>query len=451
LPDLAAKAARSARLSRAWDGSMALHFVTPVNRYGPSPPTGATHDIPGKLGVLERHPLRFVGIVGDRDNVVKSVSAAPNVLTIEDAGVAAGGIHWFRLSPPREARDITIQAKDARGTIVASFVLSVMKAPPGSGPIDLDLDPANPGTINLRVYKAKDDADYIDRRMEGIGYNLYLGGFQVHCTGMSVPIDVPYRLVDLNLNEAEPIDEKVHDTLAAANDVIGKVPAKKGVTRFAFYRGAGGAVIAPTIFSPATTPRIIATFYEARRLYADYVLNALSGTAVNIVGGMVLRTFLGSILRKVSDDPVPPRRPPPVPIPAKIRPLNGTVDVGGTGGQPPVTNLNPVKPFSGGQSRNIPNHVPAEMEKMDDIFQPGSVQRMESIKLRYQDVNWTLATRAAAKVMPKGGKVYMNIWTQTKQQFDALVSAFEKAGFQVNKTHSFHRPGVATIIDATRL
>jgi hypothetical protein len=83
------------------------------------------------------------------------------------------------------------------------------------------------------------------------------------------------------------------------------------------------------------------------------------------------------------------------------------VDVGGTGNIKNATNLNPVKPGSGGQETGIPNHVKGSMEEMDTFFEPGSVKTMYSQRLRYGDVDWPKATQAAAKVMPPGGKVSM--------------------------------------------
>ena len=97
---------------------MPIDFVTPVAFLGP--PTGPTKVISGKtLGGLTQNDVFYVGIVGDGNNVVKTVSAdVPNAVTIEDAGVVGSGIHWFRLSRAR-ANNATIQAKDAKGTVVA--------------------------------------------------------------------------------------------------------------------------------------------------------------------------------------------------------------------------------------------------------------------------------------------------------------------------------------------
>jgi hypothetical protein len=427
-----------------------IDFVTPVVEY--APPSGATKVISRASVPFISSRVMFVGIVGDRTNVVKSVTADPNAVTIEEAGMAAGGIHWLRLSRPRGGQ-IKIQANDAKGTAVARFEVSVIELPKASGPMDFEIgpaDPAHPDAINLNVYKPADDDDYIDNREHAIGYNIYLYGFQVYCTGMDTPIEVPYSLVDLNLTKAEPIDAQVYDTLTQANEAIVRARAKaKGVTQFAYYRGAGGAVIAPTIFSPATTPRIVATYYEARTLYANFVIEALTGVAIGLVLGVAFRTYLGRVHRTSSDDPEPPRNPLPPPVPQKIRPVNDTVNVGGGGEIPNVTNLNPIKPGSGGPTSGIPNHVPAGMEKMDEIFAPGSVKTMYSQRLRYGDVDWPRSTQAAANVMPPGGKVSMNVWTQSQQEVNALRAAFERAGFR-NVRIWGSSPGPGTMLDAVR-
>ncbi len=122
--------------------------------------------------------------------------------------------------------------------------------------------------------------------------------------------------------------------------------------------------------------------------------------------------------------------PPPSIPKGGIRPVNDTVNVGGGGEIPNVTNLNPIKPGSGGPARGIPNHVKGGMEEMDALFAPGSVKTMNSVRLRYVDVEWQRATQAAARVMPPGGKVSMNIWTQNQQEVAALTTAFERAGFK---------------------
>ena len=133
--------------------------------------------------------------------------------------------------------------------------------------------------------------------------------------------------------------------------------------------------------------------------------------------------------------------------PVRIRPVNGQVNVGGGHETPNMTNLNPVKPGSGGPEVGIPNHVRAPMEAMDDIFEPGSVTYIMSSKLRYHDFDWPRATQAAANVMPRGGKVFMNVWCGSDTEARAIAAAFQKAGFERAWVEG-HGPG--TIIHAIR-
>jgi hypothetical protein len=301
-----------------------VDFVTPVKKDGP--PNGPTEVISGTTRLLYSSRVMYVGIAGDGNNIVKTVSPdVPNAVTIEDAGVT-GGIRWFRLSRAHGDK-FKLQAKDAKGVVVASCELSVIELPQASGPLEFGFgpaDPKSPNKIDFHAYLPKDDPDYIDARMTYVSYNIYQFGFLVDCSGMSTPIHVSESMVDLNPTKYEPIDAKVYDTLAQANEAIRRAPAKpKGVTPFAYYRGAGGAVISPTIFSPATTPRIIATFLEARRLYADFVQKALAGLAISLAGGVILRVALGPFLRAFPADPKPPRAVPP-PIPRRISPAEIT-------------------------------------------------------------------------------------------------------------------------------
>jgi hypothetical protein len=429
-----------------------VDFVTPVEEYGA--PTGPTRVISRSSVPFISSRVMFVGIAGNRDNAVKTVGPdIANAVTIEDAGKAGAGIQWLRLSRPRGDK-FSLQGKDARGAVVISVEVSVIELPRASGsPKDFNIepgDPNRPNIITLRAYAPADDADYIDTRMTGIGYSIYLGGFQVHCTGMDMPIDVPNAVLDINLIKAQAIDAKVYDTLAQAKEAIRVAPPLKdrSVTPIAYYRGAGGAVIAPTVFSPATTPRILATYFEARRLLAEAVQEELAGIAISLVGGTILRTILPRFFRMTPEEEPKPLRTTAPPLPsAKIRPVNDTVDVGGTGNIKNATNLNPVKPGSGGQESGIPNHVKGTMEEMDTFFEPGSVKTMYSQRLRYGDVDWPKATQAAAKVMPPGGKVSMNVWTQTDQEVAALKDAFQRAGF---KNVRIIGDGSGTMVEAVR-
>jgi hypothetical protein len=444
MQDLVAKSARV---------TGAIRFVTPEQWLGP--PSGKTRDISDKELPLDSNSILWIGLEGDLQNVIKTVGVdIPASVTVVEAN-STGGTRWFQLSLQRSS-DVSgcrFQAKDNGGKVVTGVRLALVHLPKGrGGTIDFNIGPDG-----IPVHTPPNArADWIDTRMEGIGYNIYLDGFPIYCSGMDKPIYVSNSFLKLDIDKAEAINSLVYDTIEKANDAIKRAPAMaKGTTPFAYYEGAGGAVIAPTIFSPATTPRIIATYYQARTLYANYVIHELPGVAVSIVGARVLRMVLGRIFRPRSGGLKPPSRPLAAPIPPKIRPVNDTVNVGGTGDIPDVTNLNPVKSRSGGADRGIPNHVPAPMEKMGEIFQPGSVKKMYSGRLRYWDVDWTKATQAAAKVMPPGGRVEMNIWTSNQGDMDVLKTAFERAGFKnvrfgLGDVPATSSPGPGTMLQAVR-
>jgi hypothetical protein len=331
---------------------MPIDFVTPAEEYGL--PGGRTTVISGGSRAFISSYVMFVGINGDSGNVVKTVTSdPPNAVTIDDVSVEGAPIRWFRLSRPRGDK-LKIQAKDAKGTVVVGFEASIIQLPTASGPMEFEFDaddPKNPGQINLRVYTPQNDADYVDKKMSGIGYHIYLGGFQIIIDGMKTPIDVPYALVDLNLTSAAPVDTKVYDTIEQANEAVKRAPKKAGgPSLFAYYRGAGGAVIAPTIFSPATTPRVIATYYEARALYADYVQKAMVGLAISMIGGKIIRVIVGRLYRAFTGNPKPPRGAPPAPPPPPVvaRLQNTAVD---------LQNKNPVRTVEVLQSPRTYRHT----------------------------------------------------------------------------------------------
>ncbi len=187
---------------------------------------------------------------------------------------------------------------------------------------------------------------------------------------------------------------------------------------------------------------------EIRRINEEVFKLIIEG-AVALLGSGASITQVNNAIRmstrEVSDAA---RRSPRLRVvspPQKVRPVNGEVNVGGGFETPRSTNLNPAEGVGGGPISGIPNHVKGKMEQMDMLFEPGSVDSMVSSKLRYVDVNWREATRAAAKVMRPGGKVEMNIWCSSEAEKNALVAAFESAGFKDVTTKN---QGVLTFLSA---
>ena len=88
------------------------------------------------------------------------------------------------------------------------------------------------------------------------------------------------------------------------------------------------------------------------------------------------------------------------------------------------------------------------MEDMDRLFEAGSVKTMISSKLRFVDVNWNQGTTAAAKVMSPGGRVSMNVWTQSSAEQEVLRTAFTNAGFKNVRVVQVGMDGSSTMVFA---
>jgi hypothetical protein len=290
----------------------------------PKFPSGPNKVVTGKELLIDSNELKFLGVAGDGAKAVASVtSTVPGAVVIEDGGVS-GSVHWWRVSRPQKP-GVVIQAKDAKGAVLASVPFNVVLMPGGSGDVELRPDPKNPK--NLVSYDPEEDPDYIDNRMTGVGYEIYLkNGFVVYVSGLTTPINVSDPFTDLDEKSAQPIDAKVYKSYAEATDAVKAASAKlKGKKYFAYYRAAGGAVIAPTVFSPASAPRTIATLWVARQMYADFVQKSLAGVAMNIVTGMVYRAAVGRLMR-ASDEPEPPSYRPAQPkLPPAMTRLRNTV------------------------------------------------------------------------------------------------------------------------------
>jgi hypothetical protein len=184
--------------------------------------------------------------------------------------------------------------------------------------------------------------------------------------------------------------------------------------------------VSPTIIGPATSPQLYSTIIAARQQLAKEVQEQLVILAITMVGAMIARSILTRITKVRSGGNEPPRpNPGEGQGSTKIKPLNGQVSIGGGFENQNGTNLNPIKPGSGGPAKDIPNHVLGGMEDMAEKFEAGSVQKMISSRLRYVDVDWPSATKAAAKVMAPGGRVEMNVWCQPAEQ-RALKAALRR-------------------------
>jgi hypothetical protein len=318
----------------------------------------------------------------------------------------------------------------------------------GESYIEFDIeqdDPQRPGQINIRVTNPTDDPKYVDKLVYAVGYGIYLRGFHLYVTGLDLPVFVPDTQVFLGPASWNRISDRTFDDRTKADSAIASAPSTNGSRPYAYYWGAGGALVVPTAFSPASAPRTVATMSMAMQTLAQEVQRDLTVLAISIVGGIVLRQILTKILRVGEGAGARPQ----MPSVQRIRPLNGTINVGGgfEAGSEAVTNLNPIVEGTGGPGANstIANHIKAGFEDMGDVFVPRSANKIISNRLPFDTVDWSKAARGAAQTMAPGGRLSLNVWTRNPQQVQAVIDAFTRAGFK-NVVNASNLVGPGTLI-----
>ncbi len=268
------------------------------------------------------------------------------------ATVPAPRVHPIRLTSPHGLRALTLLM--LLTSCAAQPVLEQRQwygqASSGQQPIEVDFETPNlwqaqelsqrglqlprsaQGLADPRAHR-----DFIDSRVEAVGYGISEGGWVLFCEGLPLPVLVPEEQVDLWLTEAQALNGSIYpsrETALAAQE--------PGSThgRYAYYRGAGGALIVPTLFSPASTPRIARTMLQVRKDLSETVQLDLKVMLLTMTGTRLLQGAFSRAVRAVPETEVRPplnqtghggsaqaRRPPepkaptPAPEPAPAPPI----------------------------------------------------------------------------------------------------------------------------------
>jgi hypothetical protein len=130
-----------------------------------------------------------------------------------------------------------------------------------------------------------------------VGFGLTAGGYLLYCEGLPLPVLVPEALVDLELTRAEPLNASIYPDRDTAMVDLKNSSSETGSPRYAYYRGAGGALVVPTVFSPATTPRIAQTMLEVRTHLAQATQRELKVLLLALTGTRVLQGVFSRVLR----------------------------------------------------------------------------------------------------------------------------------------------------------
>jgi hypothetical protein len=155
--------------------------------------------------------------------------------------------------------------------------------------------------------------DFVDLRVTAVGYGITAGGYLLYCEGLPLPVLVPESHVDLGLTNAEPLSTSIHPDRDSALAEMAVDAASSRHARYAWYRGAGGVLIVPTLFSPATTPRIARTMLVVRAHLSESVQRELKVLLLTLTGTKVLQGVFARVVRTSAEPELQPRQPTPRP------------------------------------------------------------------------------------------------------------------------------------------
>jgi hypothetical protein len=239
------------------------------------------------------------------------------------------------------------------------------QASAGPQPIEVDFETPTPQqTVEFRqrgiqlprssqgLADPRAHRDFIDLRVTAVGFGITEGGWVLFCEGLPLPVLVPEEQVDLGLTRAQPLNASIYPDRHTALAVLTAEASGPTHGSYAYYRGAGGALVAPTIFSPASTPRIARTMIAVRKDLSETVQRELKVVLLSLAGSKVLQGVFSRVVR-VASEPVAPRPPeprvaPPAPESAPAPPAPGPLSPSPELVQA-LTGKNPTPPVAAGQ------------------------------------------------------------------------------------------------------
>jgi hypothetical protein len=148
--------------------------------------------------------------------------------------------------------------------------------------------------------------DFVEHRVTAVGFGLTVGGYLLYCEGLPLPVLVPESHVELGLTSTEPLNPSIYpDRDTALTNMVASA-SRPGHASYAYYRGAGGALIVPTLFSPATTPRVARLMLEVREHLGETVQRELKVMLLTLTGTRVLQGAFSRVVRMGSEPALRP-------------------------------------------------------------------------------------------------------------------------------------------------
>jgi hypothetical protein len=219
-----------------------------------------------------------------------------------------GRAHWYGQNGHGSAQDFSQTGRAGQQGVEVDF-----EAPTPQRAEELRRSGVELPRVSERTADPRTHRDFIDRRVTDVGFGISEGGYLLYCEGLALPVLVPESHADLRITSAAPLSAAIHPDRNAALEAVEDSGSGGEPVRYAYYRGAGGALIVPTVFSPATTPRIARTMLEVRQHLSEAVQRELKVLLLTLTGTKVVQGVFSRVVRVGSE-------PSPRPVAQKAEP-----------------------------------------------------------------------------------------------------------------------------------
>lgn len=85
--------------------------------------------------------------------------------------------------------------------------------------------------VSAQAADPRRHSDYVDTRLEAVGYGITLGGFLVYCRGLEYPVLVPETYLDLQMTQGQPTDLAIFPDRESAMRTVPYGPFAPGQPR----------------------------------------------------------------------------------------------------------------------------------------------------------------------------------------------------------------------------
>jgi hypothetical protein len=212
-----------------------------------------------------------------------------------------GGAQWYGQNGLLAARDFPGAARAGQQAVEVDLEAPTPQRAGELRQSGVQLPRVSEGTADPRAHR-----EFVDLRVMAVGFGITAGGYLLYCEGLPLPVLVPESHVDLGLMSAEPLNASIYpDRDTALADMAASASGSRH-SMYAYYRGAGGALIVPTVFSPSTTPRIARTMLEVRQQLTETVQRELKVLLLGLTGTRVLQGVFSRVVRVGSEPALRP-------------------------------------------------------------------------------------------------------------------------------------------------